>query len=127
MKLFNVMDSMVDVITGAGVNKSNIHAAENALGTSFSPEYRAYLERYGIAAVNGHELTGISKSARTNVVLVTQNAKLVHEADADWYVIEQTNIDGIVIWQSSNGAIYQTLPNAKARKLCESMADFIEL
>lgn len=127
MKLFEVMESMVDAITGKGVDNSSIEAAEDALGISFSKEYRAYLEHYGIAAVNGHELTGICKSVRTNVVPVTQGAKLVCDAEDDWYVIEQTNIDGVVIWQSSSGTIYRAAPNTKATKLCESMAEYIEL
>lgn len=126
MKLFKVMESMVDAITGKGVDKNAIEAAEGALGVSFSQEYRAYLERYGIAAVNGHELTGICKSDRTNVVSVTQGAKLVCSAEDDWYVIEQTNIDGVVIWQASDGVVYQTVPNTKAKKLCESLAEYIE-
>ena len=126
MKLFKVMESMVDAITGKGVDKNAIEAAEGALGVSFSQEYRAYLERYGIAAVNGHELTGICKSDRTNVVSVTQGAKLVCSAEDDWYVIEQTNIDGVVIWQASDGVVYQTVANTKAKKLCGSLAEYIE-
>lgn len=126
MKLFEVMESMVDAITGKGVDNSSIEAAEDALGISFSKEYRAYLEHYGIAAVNGHELTGICKSARTNVVSVTQGAKLVCDAEDDWYVIEQTNIDGVVIWQASDGVVYQTAPNTKSKKLCGSLAEYIE-
>lgn len=127
MKLFKVMESMVDAITGKGVDKNTIEAAEDALGVSFSQEYRAYLERYGIAAVNGHELTGICKSDRTNVVSVTQSAKRIHETANDWYVVEQTNIDGIIIWQASNGTVYQTAPNAKPKKLCESLAEYIKM
>ena len=127
MKLFKVMESMDDAITGKGVDKSSIEAAEGALGVSFSKEYRAYLECYGIAAVNGHELTGICKSDRTNVVAVTQSAKRIHETANDWYVVEETNIDGIVIWQASDGTVYQTAPNAKAKKLCASLAEYINM
>ena len=127
MKLFEVMESKVDAITGKGVDKSSIEAAEGALGVSFSQEYRAYLERYGVAAVNGHELTGICKSDRTNVVSVTQSAKRIYETANDWYVIEQTNIDGIVIWQAGNGMVYQTSPNAKAKELCASLSEYINM
>ena len=127
MKLFRAIESMVDAITGKDVDKSTIESAEQALGVSFSQEYRAYLERYGIAAVNGHELTGICKSDRTNVVSVTQSAKCIHVTGDDWYVVEQTNIDGIVIWQASDGSVYQTAPNAKAKKICESLAEYISM
>ena len=58
---------------------------------------------------------------------MTQSAKRIHETENDWYVVEQTNIDGIIIWQASNGTVYQTAPNAKPKKLCESLAEYIKM
>ena len=42
------------------------------------------------------------------------------------YVIEQTHIDGIVIWQSASGAIFQTILGSKTRKIYESLPKYIE-
>jgi hypothetical protein len=49
--------------------------AEKKLSVRFASEYADYLELFGIAAVNGHELTGLSSSALTNVIEVTKEEK----------------------------------------------------
>ena len=49
-----------------------ITEAEAKLGLSFSKEYRSYLESCSFASVNGHELTGICKWPRLDVVGATR-------------------------------------------------------
>lgn len=41
------------------------------------------------------------------------------------YVIEQLNINGIVIWQSETGKIFQKAPNMKPLKTGTSLAEYI--
>ena len=115
------------LLAGEGVSMKEVRKAENELGLSFSKEYKDYLQAYGIAAYGGHELTGLSKSPRTNVVTVT---KLEREKNPsiseDLYVIEQTNVEEVVVWQSTKGAIYYSSPNNPLTKLCDSLTDYIE-
>jgi len=129
---------MSDIITKLGskpffytlgcVSEALINTAEQQLGLSFFTEYRKYIATFGIASVDGHELTGICTSPRLNVVDVTSfERNRTPTAQTDWYVIEQANIDGIVIWQSSNGEVYQTSPNADAIKLCDSLCEYLDL
>ena len=81
------------------------------MSLSFSKDYKLYLSRCGFATYEGHELTGICKAKRLNVVDVTINERTISpNIPENWYVIEQLNIDGIVIWQSGTGDIYQTSP-----------------
>lgn len=128
MNLFDILNVADDLLTGNGVDNTAIENAEKALSLSFSKEYCSYLEIYGIVAVNGHELTGISKSKRTNVVNVTLEERNRNDnIPNDWYVVEQENIDGIVIWQTETGFVYQTAPNIKPTKICNSLAEYIEL
>ena len=54
-----------------GVTENEIRVAEQALGLSFSKEYRTYLQTFGLASFQGHELTGIIKSPRLSVVVQT--------------------------------------------------------
>ena len=82
---------------------------------------------YGAASYYGHELTGICKAARLNVVDVTQDERQYNSVPVDWYVIEQTNIDGIVIWQTASGTIYETCPGSEADKICDSLEEYISL
>ena len=105
---------------------ADISKAEEKLKLSFSAEYKQYLLKCGFATYDGHEITGICKAKRLNVVDVTiMEREYTEIIPSDWYVIEQLNIDAIVIWQSSSGEIYQTSPNTEPEKICESLADYI--
>lgn len=42
-----------------------------------------------------------------------------------YYVVEQANIDGIVIWQASDGKVYQTNPKLKPLQIAESLSEYI--
>ena len=81
----------------------------------------------GNMSLPGHELTGVCGSKRLNVVPVTLEERSNTTVPLDWYVLEQANIDGIVLWQDKSGAVYQTAPHIKPRKLCGSLAEYIEL
>ena len=71
---------------------------ENQLGVRFSEDYRAYLLNYGEVSFGSHELTGICRSERINVVNVTEEAKKPYGSLlSDCYVIEDTYFDDIYI------------------------------
>lgn len=110
-----------------GVTENEISTAEQALGVTFAKDYRAYLQAFGLASFEGHELTGIIESSRLNVVVLTiaEKSNNSHVSD-DLYVIEVANIDGIVIWQKSSGEIYKTIYDSPPMLICKSLSDYIE-
>jgi len=111
-----------------GVSGEQIEQAERALSLKFVDEYREYLAAFGVASACGHELTGICASPRLNVVDVTISERISNPTvPADWYVVEQANIDGIVIWQSCSGEVWQTMSNVPPVKLCESLCEYLKL
>lgn len=111
----------------AGVENEKINKAEKELDVKFASEYRAYLSEFGVASFNGHELTGICNSKRLNVVDVTKEEKEIFPVGTEkLYVIERLNLDGIVIWQSSSGEIYQSIPNHKITKIAASLKEYIQ-
>lgn len=113
-------------IVGKGVPFEAVLEAEQLLGVTFSDEYRDYLFKYGVAAFNGHELTGISSSNRINVVDVTINVKDSNQKiPSDLYVIEQTNIDGIIIWQDRDGLVYASNDTDAPRVIAKSIEEFL--
>ena len=124
--IIDALKSKIDLLTGEGVSELIISNAEKALNLSFSNEYKEYLKTYGIAVFDGHELTGITNSPRVNVVDVT---KAQREKDpkipADLYVIEETDVEEIVIWQSGDGEIFYSGPNQDLTKLCNSFAEYV--
>ena len=104
--IIEVLKASDDLSAGKGASAEQIDAASKSLGLAFAEDYLMYLEEFGLAYVNGHELTGIGVIPRNDVVSVTlEKRKLpyVEEIPADWYVIEDTNIDSIrnyqIIWQ----------------------------
>lgn len=116
-----------DLYVMQGASDEEINQAALLLNLSFASDYRKYVATFGAASFDGHELTGICKSKRLSVVDVTIKERSRTDVPDDWYVLEQTNFDGIVIWQNSSGDVYQTAPNAKAKKLCGSIAEYIEM
>ena len=112
----------------SGASGEQIEQAERALSLRFAVEYREYLSEFGVASACGHELTGICASPRLNVVDVTISERLSNQTiPSDWYVVEQANIDGIIVWQSGIGEVYQTTPNASPVFLCKSLFEYLEL
>lgn len=116
-----------------GTTEEKIVSAENALGVTFSEEYRSYLKQYALASMNGHELTGIVGSMRLNVADVTFKNRKINPSIPlilfflrDLYVIEELHIDDIVVWQNECGQIYQTIGVSKPVKICDSLMEYIE-
>lgn len=119
------MKNAPEYIGGNGRTDTEIENAEKQLGIKFSPDYRCYLKDIGLACFDGHELTGICKPARLNVVDVTLLQRQCVSDAYSWYVVEETGIDGRVIWQAPTGDIYQTAPGTKTRKVFGSLVEYI--
>ena len=114
------------VFSGSAASEKEIAAAEKELGLVFASDYREYLSSYGVAAYDGHELTGITQSPRLNVVEVTrQESVLLDPIPKGLYVIERTGIEEIIVWQSESGEIYYSSPNVPLTKMCGSLAEYI--
>ena len=108
------------------VDCNAVDNSELQLSVIFANEYRDYLIEFGVVSVNGHELTGICKSERLHVVDVTTVEKGKNPTvDKSWYVVERTNIDGIVVWQTPNGEIFQTSPTTHPIKIADSLVDYL--
>ena len=104
-----------------------IAEAEAKLGLSFAKEYRSYLEACSLASVNGHELTGICKSPRLDVVGATRREREnCPDIDPTWYVLERTGVDGIVAWQGADGVVYFSIPGSGCMVACDSLLEYVK-
>lgn len=109
-----------------GATGIEIERAEQILDTCFSDEYRSYVSAFGVASFAGHELTGVCKPKRLNVVEVTLEQRTLNQKiPGDWYVVEEAHIDGIVIWQSPSGEIYQAVADMPGRKIYGTLAEYV--
>ncbi len=117
--------SFEDYLQLGGVSNDEIKKAEERLGVRFAEEYKEYLRECGVATADGHEYTGIGKAKRLDVVLVTEKERSAElEIFDSAYVVEQTHMDGIVIWQTTDGIIYQSQGNS-LKKINSSLAEYI--
>lgn len=125
--IIDVFKTSDDLSAGKGATKEQIENASKILGLTFAEDYLIYLQIYGLAYVNGHELTGIGIIPRNDVVSVTLEKRTlphVKSIPENWYVIEDTNIDGIVVWQSSAGLVYMETPG-RIKQIYSSLAEYI--
>ena len=121
------MRSLPDFYSMSKVSTEDILFAEHTLGVEFAKDYKEYIQTFGVISAGGHEFTGICRSKRLNVVQVTVSERENNpKAYADWYVLEQANIDGIVIWQSTKGEIFQTGPASNCCKIADSLEQYID-
>ena len=124
--IVNYLCSKADLIKGQPVELAEIEKVEEMLGVRFSNEYRDILNNFGFVCVDGHEITGLTKAKRLNVYDVTLKERTNYKNVSELYVIEQTHIDGIVVWQSTTGEVYQTGLGEKKVKIAESIKEYIK-
>lgn len=127
-EIIDKLQSSTNFIAVGRVTEQQIMLAEEKLGVHFANDYYAYVQVFGVAVAAGHEFTGICNSKRLNVVDVTLSEKgITPDVPHDWYVLEEANIDGIVIWQNSAGEVFQTQPGRKPIKIAASICDYLDL
>lgn len=109
-----------------GVSDEEIIKAEEKLGLTFAEEYTTYLKEFGLLSYGVHELTGICKSIRLNVVDATirERAENKNITD-DMYLIEQIGVENMSIWQNSQGEIYEVAYGAIPQKIFDSLEEYI--
>lgn len=109
-----------------GVSKAEIEDAEKQLGLKFAKDYKEYLQECGAATANAHEFTGLCDSKRLDVVLVTEKLRRQDKFFDSAYVIEDTNMDGVIVWQTSKGEIYESQGN-NVEEIAKSLAEYFEV
>lgn len=125
-KIVDLISSLPDMLLLKPATEVQITDAELQLRVRFADEYKEYLKAFGAIMADGIELTGIAKSEHRSVITLTKkewglNPKIPHTM----YVIENTCVDGIVIWQDTMGVVYQTNPNSAPIKIADSLQDYI--
>ncbi|MEE3450212.1 MAG: SMI1/KNR4 family protein [Acutalibacteraceae bacterium] len=125
--IVEVIKMLPDLLLLKPATNTQITDAELQLRVSFAEEYKAYLKEFGAIMADGIELTGIAKSKHRNVVSITEQERALNpNVPHTMYVIENTSVDGIIIWQDTIGSIYQTQPNLKPKKIADSLAEYVE-
>ncbi len=124
-ELTEAMRCSPDFYAEDGASPQQIDEAEKALKSKFAQDFRECLHEFGAVSVGGHELTGFSADKNLDVVEVTKKNRKRFDLGMRLYVIEEAHIDGIVVWQDADGAIYETSPNSNAEKIADSLAEYL--
>ena len=124
LEILNASDGFVHL---QPATVTDICRAEEVLGVMFAKEYKDYLSSCGAASVRGHEFTGICESKRLNVVAATERVRAMGiKSPLNAYVVEESDCEGITIWQNSSGEVLQSNPNAAAVKIAKSLAEYMD-
>ncbi len=125
-KIVEVINNLSSLLPMKPASDTQITDAELQLRVSFADEYKDYLSEFGAIMADGIELSGIAKAEHRNVVAMTKKERELNpKVPNTMYVIENTCVDGIIIWQDTKGMIYQTQPNTEPKKIADSMAEYV--
>lgn len=118
-----------NMLKGAkGSTIERITMAEEKLKVKFAKEYIEFLSKVGACIYNGHEIVGICEYSDMSVENLTlMERQHLKETRQRLYAIENIHIDGIIIWQDSQGQILQTTPNSKPVKISNSLEEYIKM
>ena len=126
MSIVSTLKMKENFVSLKQVDDEKIKAAEEELGLKFNEDYKKCIKEFGIFSFDGHEFTGISPSNRLDIVAVTKEYRdLIKDVKDDLYVIEKLGIDNIVIWQNTEGKIYQSNTSGTFEKIADSFEDYI--
>ena len=125
-KIVDLINSLPEMLPLKPATEVQITNAELRLRVRFADEYKEYLKAFGAIISDGIELTGIAKSEHRNVVSLTKKEReLNSKVPNTMYVIENTCVDGIIIWQDTAGIVYQTSPDTEPAKIASSLYEYI--
>ena len=124
--IVDVINSLPELLPLKSATSMQITDAELQLRVSFSNEYKEYLSAFGAIMADGIELSGIATSEHRSVVsLPKKEWKLNSKVPHTMYVVENTCIDGIIIWQDTTGRVFQTQPGVAPTQIADSLAEYI--
>jgi cell wall assembly regulator SMI1 len=127
MSIIKTFNTLGGFASHKPASENDIAYAEKQLKLKFSEEYCEYLRAFGQADGNGSEFTGITDIDYLNVVSETKVCReFCTQASDNLYVIENTNIDGVIVWQDSSGIVYKTLPGKAPQKIANSFAEYVQ-
>jgi hypothetical protein len=124
--IIQTIQALPELISLKPAPASEISDAERQLGLRFADEYKEYVGAFGAILADGVELTGIAKAESRNVVAVTERERTLNpDVPGDLYVVENTGIDGVIVWQNEKGLVFRTAPHMPPMEIAGSLAEYI--
>lgn len=109
-----------------GITVEQIKKAEETLNVKFSSDYIELLVAYGSLCAKGEEILGVDEN-NYDVVKATIEARSENsDFPIGMYVVENMVIDGILLIQNTEGAIFTYQPATPIKKVNDSLCDYLE-
>ncbi len=125
-ELISLISEADGFLSMSGAKLSDVETAESLLGLHLAQDYKEYVLAFGAATFNGHELTGICRSDRLNVVSATERARLLYPCfPGNLYVIEDLQFDHVLTVQDSTGTVSCYGPDDEPKYLAESLREYL--
>lgn len=124
--------NILELLEKAGFKQTHNYANEvdqiqAQLDLKFSEDFKQYLINYGQLTINDTELCGVFENSHLSVLKLTNEYKKIIKYDQnDLYVIEVLGFDEIVIWQNSQGEIFQTKAMSAPEKIQNSFVEYLK-
>ena len=126
--LINLIREADDFCALGAIEVPLLIEAERKLGVTFANDYKEYALAFGAATFYSRELTGVCSSERLSVVSATERARHFYpQSPQKAYVIEELLFDHIVVIQDSKGLVFSYGPEDKAKKIADSLEDYLNL
>lgn len=106
-----------------------IEKAEKELNLKFANDYREYVSAFGAIWSEKITVSGIIDGDKDfGVVELTNRLRPLYSPQTphSFYVIEDVGVDGLVIWQDKNSAIYQSIPGSEPFRIHDNLSGFLE-
>ena len=125
-KITTIVESFKRKRYTGGISVEEIKKAEETLNVKFSSDYVDLLITYGSLCAIGEEFLGVDEN-NYDVVKATIEAKNQHsDFPIGMYVVENMAIDGILLIQNTDGAIFTYQPGTHVKKINDSLCDYLE-
>jgi hypothetical protein len=126
MNILTIVDQLKYKNKLSQCTKDEIDEAEQELGLVFADEYKELLLGYGSLETKHLLISSTLKNISVNVVTLTQQIRSIYDnLPKDLYVIMDSGVDGIIIFQDSKGKIYETSHDDTIMEAYDSLAHFI--
>lgn len=121
----NIVDSSTSKIYTGGVSDEIINNAELQLKLTFASDYKELLSNYGSLIIGGDEFLGID-TVNYDIVKATEEARNMYpDFPKSMYVIENMYIDGILLVQNTQGAIFVFQSRKTIQKVKDNLKDYL--
>lgn len=125
-KIKTIVESFKRKRCTGGITVEEIKKAEETLNVKFSSDYIDLLIAYGSLCAKGEEFLGVDENNYDVVKATIEARNQYSDFPTGMYVVENMAIDGILLIQNTDGAIFTYQPETLVKKINDSLCDYLE-